>query len=56
MEHQLWLNSNKLQKWQAIEKKSKLTIDNEEKYVIKWKLNIYGKFVQELQRRLRKIY
>lgn len=25
------------------------------KYTVKWKINIYGKFVQELERRIRKL-
>jgi len=30
-------------------------VTNEKKYTVKWKINIYGKFVQELERRLRKL-
>lgn len=55
LEHQLWLNSTKLKKWQNIEKERQKIQNNEDKYVIKWKLGIYGKFVSELERRLRKL-
>ena len=54
LEHQLWLNTTKLNKWQMIEKQ-KMTQNEEERNITKWKLGIYGKFVSELERRIRKL-
>lgn len=54
----MWLNSTKLKKWRQIEQASKFQADarlNERKFTIKWKIAIYGKFVAELEKRLRRI-
>lgn len=53
LEHQLWINSTKLKKWRHIERTHKAV--DEQRFISRWKIAIYGKFVNELERKLRKI-
>ena len=53
LEHQLWINSTKFKKWKHSERNHKEF--DQQRYIIRWKIAIYGKFVSELERRLKKI-